>query len=388
MSPERSPLYDACEHEPLVGDPWDPDRVHAAIDRIAHQALAARRPDGCWPRHPGDDYGQRGDSSLWIGAAGTLWALEQLGHRAGEAGLYARWRACPDVPGSRGLMLGETGVALVSWHLAADDATADRLHTLVAETAHAPDHELFSGGPGTMLAALHLQEATGDPRWAALWRASADALLDEFRLDPEYGCRLWIQYRRGRLLRSLGAGHGFCSNVRSLLRGAALLGAERAAELEAAAAATVKAFAIRDGALVNWPTAADPYWAERFPVRVQWCHGAPGFLTSLARLPRDAELDLLFTGAGELVWQAGPLRKGAGLCHGTAGNGCALLALHDRTGEQLWLDRARAFGMHALAQVEAAPPRHSLWTGSPGVALYLRMCLDGCFAGVPVIDLI
>jgi hypothetical protein len=44
--------------------------------------------------------------------------------------------------------------------------------------------------------------------------------------------------------------------------------------------------------------------------------------------------------------------------------------------------------MHALAQVEAAPPRHSLWTGSPGVALYLRMCLDGCFAGMPVIDLI
>jgi hypothetical protein len=301
MSDDRSPLYDLADHEPLTSAPWDPDRVSAAIAAIADQVLAARRSDGCWPRHPGDDDGQQGDSSLWIGAAGTLWALDQLGHRPGETGLYARWRASPDVPGSRGLMLGETGVALVSWHLAADGATADRLHTLVAETARAADHELFSGGPGTMLAALHLSEATGDPRWRALWRASADALLDEFRPDPEYGCRLWIQYRRGRLLRSLGAGHGFCSNVRSLLRGAALLGAERTAELETAAAATAKAFAIRDGELVNWPTAADPFWAERFPVRVQWCHGAPGFLTSLGRLPRDAELDRLFTGAGELI---------------------------------------------------------------------------------------
>ena len=36
--------------------------------------------------------------------------------------------------------------------------------------------------------------------------------------------------------------------------------------------------------------------------------------------------------------EAGPLRKGAGLCHGTAGNGCAFLALHARTGDERWLD--------------------------------------------------
>jgi hypothetical protein len=44
--------------------------------------------------------------------------------------------------------------------------------------------------------------------------------------------------------------------------------------------------------------------------------------------------------------------------------------------------------MHALAQTEAGAPRHSLWTGAPGVALYLRMCLDGHFAGMPVIDVL
>ena len=48
-------------------------------------------------------------------------------------------------------------------------------------------------------------------------------MLEEFRADPELGCRMWIQHRRGRLIRSIGAGHGFASNVHSLLRGAALL---------------------------------------------------------------------------------------------------------------------------------------------------------------------
>jgi hypothetical protein len=67
--------------------------------------------------------------------------------------------------------------------------------------------------------------------------------------------------------------------------------------------------------------------------------------------------------------------------HGTAGNGLAFLALHARTGEERWLDRARRFGMHAIEQVEGARAeygcgRQSLWTGDPGVALYLRSCLD------------
>jgi hypothetical protein len=49
------------------------------------------------------------------------------------------------------------------------------------------------------------------------------------------------------------------------------------------------------------------------------------------------------------------------------------------------LDRARAFAIHALEQVERSPPRYSLWTGDIGVALYLRACLDG-WDGMPIID--
>jgi hypothetical protein len=112
-------------------------------------------------------------------------------------------------------------------------------------------------------------------------------------------------------------------------------------------------------------------------VRVQWCHGAPGIVATLGDL---MPLELAIAG-GELTWRAGPLRKGPGLCHGTAGNGYALLRLHELTGDQLWLDRARRFAMHAIGQVGAAraqygPGRYTLWTGDIGVALYLRACLD------------
>jgi hypothetical protein len=85
---------------------------------------------------------------------------------------------------------------------------------------------------------------------------------------------------------------------------------------------------------------------------------------------------------GELVWQAGPLAKGANLCHGTAGNGYAFLALLARTGDEVWLERARAFAVHAAAQVVRDRTAHgrgrfSLWTGDPGTALYLADCVAG-----------
>ena len=85
---------------------------------------------------------------------------------------------------------------------------------------------------------------------------------------------------------------------------------------------------------------------------------------------------------GELTWRAGPLVKGSNLCHGTAGNGYAFLALFERTRDELWLGRARAFAMHAVAQVARERAvlqrgRYTLWTGDPGTALYLADCLAG-----------
>ena len=113
-------------------------------------------------------------------------------------------------------------------------------------------------------------------------------------------------------------------------------------------------------------------------IRTQWCHGAPGIVATLAPI-LDEELAVA---GGELAWRAGPLRKGASLCHGTAGNGYAFLALLERTGDERWLDRARTFAMHAAGQVERNRSDYgrgwyTLWTGDLGTALYLADCIDG-----------
>ena len=88
----------------------------------------------------------------------------------------------------------------------------------------------------------------------------------------------------------------------------------------------------------------------------------------------------------------GPLVKGPGLCHGTAGNGYAFLKLLERTGDELWLERARAFAMHAARQVERTRRAHgrgrySLWTGDVGAAMFIASCISADPA-MPVLDVI
>ncbi len=99
----------------------------------------------------------------------------------------------------------------------------------------------------------------------------------------------------------------------------------------------------------------------------------PDFSTPIF-LPGTA-LDALLTAAGKATWAAGPLIEGSNLWHGTSGNGYALLKLFERTGDAMWLDRARAVAMHGIAHladaVQVGQMRYSLWTGDPGFAIYL-----------------
>jgi hypothetical protein len=132
---------------------------------------------------------------------------------------------------------------------------------------------------------------------------------------------------------------------------------------------------LREDGLVNWVPREGGRPDE---IRVQWCHSAPGMVATLGDL-LDPELAVA---DGELTWRAGPLAKGPGICHGTAGNAYAFLVLHRRTGDDLWLDRARAFAMHAIGQVEreraaVGRGRYSLFTGDLGVALFLHHLLNG-----------
>ena len=109
-------------------------------------------------------------------------------------------------------------------------------------------------------------------------------------------------------------------------------------------------------------------------------------VTSLAAVaPGDDEYGALMLAGGELTWHAGPIAKSAGLCHGTAGNGFAFLALFERTGDEL-LARARPRLRHARARAGRrggradGRGRYTLFTGDIGAALFAAACLEGDFA--------
>jgi len=173
--------------------------------------------------------------------------------------------------------------------------------------------------------------------------------------------------------------HGFAGNVFPMIRARTLLTTSKQEELISRIMKTTLRTARVDEQYANWtPAAGGIRWL------VQHCHGAPGMITCLADLPVGANpnFDQLLEKGGELTWRAGPLTKGPNLCHGTAGNGYAFLKLYSRTGERKWLDRARAFAMHAIHQSERhaqeyGQRRYSLWTGDLGLSVYLWDCIQG-----------
>ena len=393
-------LYDLPSHEPLTERPWDEDRARAAIAAIVADTEGAFDADELWPAHPVDltDGPLSRVSTIYLGAAGVVWALHRL-ERSGladlrrdwapiAAGLYEHYLAEPDfqdtVEGTvPSLWMGEAGILVVAHTLAPATWQEERLLAAVRANAGNPSWELMWGSPGTMIAARVLHERTGAAQWADAWTASAERLLEEWR------GKVWQQELYGQPAEYLGPAHGFAGNVLALAQGG-LLDPARRVELERRTIETLLTYATREDGLCQWPPATQPSRKPQ-PLRTQWCHGAPGIVASLASLaPRDGQLTELLVEGGELTWQAGPLKKGGGLCHGTAGNGYAFLKLFERTGDELWLDRARRFAMHALEQVEAANARdgrgrHTVWTGDLGPALYARSCLEAS-AAVPTLD--
>ena len=398
-----SPLFDPARHEPLAAAPWDEPTVRDAIRAIAADTEAALCADGTWPWHPLDLDGapEPPHRSLYVGSAGVLWALWSLRESGFAtlrrppqeivAGLHEAYLARPDVGAVvPSYFLGESGLLLVAFRLTGSRAAADRLAVAIAANHRNPTLEALWGAPGTLVAATHMHAWTGEPRWEALGRESAAALWEAWQPSPGLPCRWWTQDLYGRVRPLLGAGHGFAGNVHALLRAAARWDRAKLAELAARCEATLRATAVRDGAWANWPPDADATSGGK--MLVQWCHGAPGIVTSLDGIAPGTrpELDALLVAGGELAWHCGPLAKGPGLCHGTAGNGYAFLKLYRRTGERAWLDRARAFAMHAIGQWKAARARHgqgryALWTGDPGVAIYLRDCIAAT-ADWPTLD--
>ncbi len=388
-------LFDPSRHEPLRATPWDEDQVRATIARIVEDCERRFTPDRYWPLHPRDGGGKPGAAafatSLYDGACGVIWALHYLEARGAARlsrgycddldALLVRNRAAlgADERKRASFLDGDTPIRLLAYGRDPSPELARELAALIGGNLEHPARELMWGSPGTMLAALFLHERTGDQRWADLFRRTAARLRSQLLWSDEHRCHYWTQEMGGWTTTYLGAVHGFVATALPLVRGRELLDAVAWSDWERVIAGTVARTARVANGRANWPALLflEKGWQEKRLMQV--CHGAPGFVTCLAGFPGHA-LDDLLLAAGEAIWAAGPLAKGANLCHGTGGNGYAFLKLWTRTHERVWLDRARAFAMHGIDQMlhDAARYGHlhySLWTGDAGFAIYLWDCL-------------
>jgi hypothetical protein len=400
-------LHDPTRHEALRAQTWDPARASAAIDWIVADTMVAFKPRHGWPAHP-QDLGSGEDPAapvtpLYFGAAGVIWALRYL-QDVGAVPTGPRWhdeleplrlrnRHWLSQEGSAeevaSYLMGDTAIRMMQWADPPHAGRADELAALIEGNQAHPSRELMWGAPGTLLAALFLHERDAQPRWAELFRSTAAQLWSEMSWSEEHGCHYWPQRLYGRDGAYLDAVHGFVATALPLIRGRLLLGEAAWQGWQERIVQTVQRTATREFGGANWRVDLfDPPLGSG-KVLMQYCHGSPGFVICLAGMPGTA-LDDLMLEAGEAVWAAGPLAKGSNLCHGTAGNGYALLKLYERTGDDRWLARARAFAMHAIAQAEEEASivgrlRYSLWTGDPGLAIYLWDCLGGR-AAFPTLD--
>jgi hypothetical protein len=404
-------LFQPDRHEKLSDERWSDDAARAAIAEIVDDAERRFDATGWWPAHPLDTERATGPEparvpDLYVGGAGVVWALTAL-ERRGFAALSRDYRDALGAMAERAqrrllgqypahppaYLLGDLGVRLVQWKLDPSEANAGSLLDWLERAERIPTLEVMWGSPGVALALTFLLAQRADARARALLVQEVEALLEQWRRCPHAPADLWEQDLYGQRRFIIDSVHGSAGTFHVLLRALDLLGDARRDAVASRASAAIRTLACVEGDEANWPIEVPPRARpDGAQYLVHYCHGSPGFVVCLDPIApgREPELDALLLRAGNLIWRAGPLRKGPNLCHGTAGNGYAFLKLWKRTGESVWLERARAFAAHALLQLREARRQHgrgrySLWTGDPGVAVYLAACLQGD-ASFPTVD--
>ena len=198
-------MIERARHVPLRLVPWDPSDIATAIEEIVVDTLGHFDNEGFWPAHPLDDLRKSGNSSVYLGASGVIWALDYL-HRAGAtksrhdfspvlSQLLERtrveMRSFGDYAKHGSLLFGDLGTALVMMRLEPTGAIADIVHARVNANMELPVRELMWGLPGSMLACIHMAEMTDEARWRTAFEAQAKRLLDD--LKETAGAPIWTQ---------------------------------------------------------------------------------------------------------------------------------------------------------------------------------------------------
>jgi len=375
-------LYDQDRHLSINEVLWQEDKVKSDITNIINSCISQFNDKSFWQNDKDFKDDREVTETLYMGAIGTLWGLIycadfleiKLPYKFKEFSdqIHKSYLGNSEIEKNRAsYFLGESSILLFKLKYHSHQEDADRLYDLIKKNITNPTLETLWGAPGTMLCAFQYYQQSQDERFVQLIIDSAKFLITSLKEFNENGDKIWIQDLYGKKVSYVGAGHGYFGNMYPLLKCRNYLSKEDQEFILEHVTQITKELAFEEDNLVNWPSTLK---SQRNKLLVQWCHGAAGIINCLIDYPKDhdSKVEELLIKAGELIWRAGALKKGVGLCHGTDGNGIALLQLYKRTGNELWLERARAFGMHAMTQKQG---NYSLYTGDIGLGVYLVNCI-------------
>ncbi|XP_077159093.1 lanC-like protein 2 [Paroedura picta] len=249
-----------------------------------------------------------------------------------------------------------------------------QLQRIVLSTESDLPDELLFGRAGYLYALLYLNTEIGPAAVPqSVIKEVVDSIIEsgkKFSLEERKAerCPLLYQWRKKQYV---GAAHGVSGIYYMLMQPLSQVGQETLAELVKPSIDYVRHKKFRSG---NYPSSL----SNETDRLVHWCHGAPGVIHMLLQAYKVFKEDKYLKDAMEcsdIIWQRGLLRKGYGLCHGTAGNGYAFLALYRLTRDKKYFYRACKFAEWCLeygAHGCRIPDRpYSLFEGMAGAIHFL-----------------
>lgn len=390
--PER---HKSLHDENLV---WNEEAARVAIRNILTHSITKYLDLGYWPAHPLDDEKSEKKSfdDIYMGDSGNIWGLKQLSEKydlSFDASSSIKKSLDKMIAGYNeesttrsSYLFGELGTRLAKFKISEDNIDYLEIKKIInEEKVENSYNELCLGTPGMLLAALDLYQFSGNDEDAQLCHEIKDIVVQNFVETEKYPHKHWTQTFKKHDLETkfFGFIHGFVGNVYALYKFSqvfpeGILIEQYKKELEK----QLELRKVEKDDLLNWSPWMDEH---RKYCLLHLCHGAPGVLLGALKIfedknVNDRTLELLERGAG-LIWEAGTLNKGANICHGTGGNGMALLRMYEFTGDEKWLERARKMAMKCIEQVqdhfqEYGDYRYSLWTGDIGTAYFLDACIN------------
>ena len=304
---------------------------------------------------------------LYHGAAGVIWALHYLQalraspserrFDAEVAPLLARHRAwlAAALPGDEtaAYLIGETPILMMAQAHAPTEERAEQIERLIDGNIESPTRELMWGCAG--------HDARGVVHARTHWRVRAGRSCFAAQRErcgrncsgrTEHECSLLDAGPLRHQHTFIDAVHGFVGTASPLIRGRHLLDDASGPSGNACIANTVRRCATSKQGLANWRARLTQPEGRTARMLMQFCHGSPGFIVCLGRLS-ERRARRPAAGGGEATWLPGPLDERLERLPRHRRQRLRVPEVVRAYRRRDWLERARAFAMHAIGQTQA-----------------------------------